>query len=235
MALGCASLAAEVQALCGRTGDTVLITTTQVASWFNEAQRDIADRVPGLHALTFSNKTSLDVTDTLRYALADITAGDYTEQGIAHVWEVFYLDGIDSRRLTFVPTDEFDDTWLDPTHADAPRDRARYWTRRGHSLEIAPLSGCGYWDKDLRFDGDFYARDFSAGDTTRTSDLSGADAGLKRYALAQAWRAIGSAGGVTGALMKARDYSEQYESWLDEYKAHNDRLLEWDGNLYAEQ
>lgn len=234
MALTCASLAAEVQALCGRTGDTALITSGQIASWFNEAQRDIVDRVPGLHAMTFKNRTSLDVTDNLRYALAEITAGDYTEQGIANVWGVFYLDGIDSRRLSFMPVDEFDETFLDPTHGDAPRDRPRWWTRRGHAIEIAPLSGCGYWDKDLRFDGDFYARDFSSGDVTRYCDLSGADTGLKRYALAQAWRAIGSAGGVTGALMKARDYFEQYECWLDAYKAHNDRLLEWDGNLDSE-
>jgi hypothetical protein len=225
-------MATQCQALCGRTGDTVLVTTDQIRTWFNEAQRDIADRVPGLHALIFSNKTSLDVTDTLRYALADITAGDTTEQEIANVWNVFYLDGEDSRRLTFVHTDEFDKNWIDPTHADAPRYRPRWWTRRGHAIEIAPMSGCGYWDHDLRFDGDVYPREFSAADTTRASDLSGAEEGLVSYALAQAWRAIGSAGGVQGALLKAADYSRRYESWLDTYEHKNNRLDEWNGNLY---
>ncbi len=235
MALSCASMAAQVQALSGRTGDTVLVTTDQIRVWFNEAQRDVADRAPGLHALTFSNRTSLDVTDTLRYFLGDITAGDYTEQGVANIWNVFYLDGADSRKLAFVHTDEFDANWIDPTHADAARYRPRWWTRRGNSIEIVPMSGCAYWDKDLRFDGDFYPREFSAADTTRYSDLSEAEEGLVAYALAQAWRAIGSSGGVQGALMKAADYSRRYEGWLDNYEHKNNRLDEWPGNLYSDE
>lgn len=226
MALTCASMAAEVQALAGRTGDTVLVTTDQIKIWFNEAQRDIVDRVPGLQAMGFKNRTSLDTTDTIRYAIADLTM-DLTTQAAAAVHNVFYLDGAESRRLNFVHTDEFDDQWADPTHADAPRDKPHWWTRRGQYIEIVPLCASGYWDDDLRFDGDFYAADFTAGESTAYSDLCEADEGLKYYALSKAWRSIGN-------MNKAVDYSQQYEFWLDNYEHKNNRLNEWDGNLYSD-
>lgn len=233
MSLSCASLAARVQAQCGRTGDTVLITGEQVALWFNEAQGDIVERVPGLHAMTFKNTTSHDTTQTLRYALADITGGDYTTQGIAHVWNVSYLDGANSRQLDFVHTDEFDSQWPDPTNTNAPLGQPSHWTRRGQYLELRPVSSCAYCDKDLRFDGDFYARDFTT-DSTVASDLSRADEGLVSYALAQAWRAIGSAGGGQAAILRAIDYSQRYEMWLDNYERRNNSLVEWDGNMFSD-
>lgn len=228
MAQTCSELVAEVQALCGRTGDTVLICPTQVMRWFNEAQRDVVNRCPGLHALSFKNTTSLDTTQTLRYALTDITLGDYTEQVISSIWQVYYLDGQDSRKLHFVHTDEFDSQWPDPTHADSRFDIPKHWTRRGQYIEMRPVAACGYCDKDLRFDGDVHARDFTNADSTvRYSDLSEADEGLKYYALSKAWRAIGK-------QERAYEHSIAYESWLEQYQADNDRLLEWPGNLYSD-
>lgn len=227
MPMSCASMAAQVQALCGRTGDTELVCLTQIAKWFNEAQRDIVNRCPGLHAMTFKNTTSLDTTQSLRYSLNDITGGDYTEQVISDVWGVSYLDGQDSRKLSFVHTDEFDAQWPDPTHADSVFGKPRHWTRRAKNIEIRPVSACSYCDKDLRFDGDFHAREFTTADTTRYSDLSQADEGLSNYALCKAWRSIGD-------TRKAMDYSVQYEAWLTQYQADNDRLDSWGGGMYED-
>lgn len=227
MALSCASLAAQVQALCGRTGDTELVCVTQIARWFNEAQADIVNRCPGLHAMTFKNTTSHDTTQTLRYAIDDITAGDYTTQVISDIWDVQYLDGQNSCQLHFVHTDEFDAQWPDPTHSNSPFGKPHYWTRRGKYIEITPVCATGYCDKDLRFDGDFHAREFTSADSSRYSDLSQADEGLTDYALSKAWRAIGD-------IQRAVDYSISYEAWLDQYKADNDRLNCWGGGMYEE-
>lgn len=226
MAQTCAEMVDEVKARCGRSDDEVLVTQAQVTTWFNEAQQDIVTRTPGLHAMSFKNTTSHDTTQSLAYAIGDITGGDYTNQSIANIWDVFYLDGADSQRLHFVHTDEFDANWPDPTDSEAVFAKPHHWTRRGKNIEIRPVCSSAYYDKDLRFDGDFFARDFTTY-SDDASDLSSADAGLKYYALAQAWRDIGN-------IVKAADYSGQYESWLERYQTANDRLLEWPGNLYSD-
>lgn len=225
MPMCCASMAAEVKNLCGRTDDAVLITANQVTTWMNEAQRDIVLRVPGLHAMGFKNTASLDTTQTLRYAISDITL-DYTTQVISTVWNVFYMDGQDSKRLHWVHTDEFDANWIDPTNSESVTGRPHHWTRRGAYIEIRPLCATAYCDKGLRFDGDMFGRDFTSGDSTKYSDLSEADEGLKDYALSKAWRAIGE-------TVKAVDCSRQYENFIENYQVRNDRLLEWDGNVFS--
>lgn len=219
-------MAAECQALCGRTGDTVLITTGQLAIWFNEAQRMIVRECPGLHCMGFKNTASVDFTDKVAYPLADFTL-DATTQTVANVFNVFYLDGLDSCRLSFVHTDEFDAQWIDPTHTDAARGKPRWWTRREAAIEIVPLCSSSYYDKGLRVDGDFYATDFTSGDSTVYGDICEADEGLKYYALSKSWRAMGQ-------TAKAIDYSQQFDLWLDGYQHQNDRLLEWDGNLFSD-
>ena len=227
MAQTCAEMVAEVKRRCGRTGDTALITDDQVTTWLNEVQVDIVDRIPGMEALNFRNTDSLDTTGALRYALADITAGDYTSQQIAEICDVFYLDGASSIRLNFVHTDEFDANWPDPTSSDAQTGLPHHWARRGGNIEIRPLCGSGYWDTDLGFVGHVYARDFTGGDSTEYSDLSRADFGMKEFALAQAWRTIGD-------KLKASDFSESYVGWLDRYDLKQNRLNAWDGNLYSD-
>jgi len=233
MALTCASLALDVQALCGRTDDAVLVTTARVAEWLNEAQREIAQKIPGLHALTFKNTTSLDTTAVLAYSLSDITAGDYTTQVIGDVWNVFYLDGNDSQCLHFVHTDEFDANWPDPTDSDSVFGKPHHWTRRANNIEMRPVCSSGYYDKDLRFDGWFYPRDFTGGDSTQCSDLSCADHLLKEYALGKAWEAIGEADGVAGALLQAEKHQARYRDALDQYESRNNRLDAWDGDIFS--
>lgn len=226
MALTGDSLTDEVQALCGRTDDTVLITDARVARWLNEGQRDVAGRVVGINSLNFKNITSTDFTQTLSYALTEWTVGDETEQGICHIHDAFYVDGADSIRLQEMFTDEFDLAYPDPTHSDIAFNKPTHWTRRGNSIEIFPVPACSYVDKDFRMDGDFYPEDFTTNDTTY-SDICGADEGLISFALSKAWRAIGE-------KAKSDEAKVDYEVWLAGYREQNDIIHAWDGNLYGQ-
>ena len=223
------ALVDEIQALCGRTGDTVLVTDARVTRWINEAQRVIAENVPGLHELTFKNTLSLDTTAVLRWSLADITSGlsdDTSVNRIAHVFAVHYLNGLESKKLTYIPVDEFDEIWPDPTHSHVPVNICSVWTRRGNYVEIMPLCVTAYHDDDWRFDVGVYPREFTTNDTT-ASDLNDADEGLIAYGVWQAFVAIGSEKATDAAIWRTTFYE-----WLDDYKGQNDTMHEWNGNLF---
>jgi len=229
----------EVRAIVGRPDDTKLVTDVRVTRWLNEAQRKIVEQVPGLHGTTFTNAESLDTTQVVKYAITDITVGDSTsDYEICRVTDVWYLDGNESRKLKFTFIDEFDEIYPDPTHSDVPKDRPERWTRRGGYIELMPMVVTAYCDKDLRFDGDYYAGDFTTNDAS-ASDISGADAGLIKYAVWQAWEAIGGPQGLIEAPKWKRRWSNpdplpsESGGWLEGFKAQNDTLHEWDGDLYS--
>lgn len=231
----------EVKEIIGRSEDTVLITDTRVARWLNEAQDRIIEECPGLHSLTFKNTTSIDTTVTLRYAISDITVGDSSDNRVCHIFDVWYLDGNESRHLNFLHIDEFDEEWPDPTHSDIPKTKPSYWTRRGNYIEMTPLCLTAYCDKDLRFDGDYYPRDFTLNDAG-ASDFSQADAdkGLILYAVGEAWAAIGSGEALAKSQLWKKKFSNpeplpgEDVGWLEKFKARNDILYEWEGNLYGD-
>ena len=229
MALTGENLVDEVQVACGRTGDTVLITDARITRWLNEGQRVIAEKVPGLHELTFKNTTSLDTTVQLSWPLSDVTSGlldDTASNHVAHTFKVTYLDGNETRSLTYQPVDEFDCAYPDPTHTDIPHTQPVIWTRRGNSLEIMPLCLTEYCDKDWRFDFGFYPVDFTTNDSD-TSDLNDADEGLIAYAVWKAFVALGAERATDAAVWRTEFYG-----WLEEYKDQNDTMPEWSGNWY---
>ncbi|MHC4464786.1 MAG: hypothetical protein ACYS30_25655, partial [Planctomycetota bacterium] len=77
MALTGAELTDEIQAVTGRTtSGEPLVDTTRCTRWLNEAQKKIARECVDLECLHFSNRDSIDTTQTLKYAVADITVGD---------------------------------------------------------------------------------------------------------------------------------------------------------------
>ena len=237
MALSCGELIDEIQARVGRPGTTVLLDTTWVTRRLNDGQKAIVESVPLIPSLSFRNTTSVDTTGAILYALSEITVGDSsTANQVCHITDVWYLDGHDSRRLLFTPRDEFDRQHPDPTHSDEHFEKPSQWTLRGNSyVELYPYCASAYWDKNLRFDGDFYPKDFST-DSTAVSDISLADEGLILYGVWKAWEAI-----VTNPVMteKARRaWSNSNPSagenlgWLEEFKDKNESLIAWSGNLY---
>jgi len=234
--LTAAEMADEVQALTGTTDtDEPLATESRITRWLNESQRIIVKKCAGIESLTFKNTTSFDMTSLYEFDINDITGGDFTTQDIAHVWDVWYLDGNESAQLTFLPTDEFDSQYPDPTHSDIPVSFPKHWTRRAGQIEILPMSACAYWDSDLRFDGDFYPRDLSA-DSTEVCDISmSTDTGLIIYATAQYYAAAGKP--IEARIWEKRwsnddPKNEEEQGWLEDFIEANNVMHEWNGNLY---
>jgi len=225
MALTGEELTDEIQELVGRTSNIVLVDDTRCARWLNEAQRKIVDECPGIQNLLFKNATSLDTTQSLAYPIEDITVGDETSDEIAHIFDVWYIDGADSYKIRWMHVDEFDLEYPDPSSTDFGFDRPSKWTRRGSNIEMFPLCACGYCNKDLRIDGDVYAGDFATNDTT-ASDISDADDILIAYGIHKAWGAIGDEG-------KSQIWKMKYIGLLDDFKTKQDGLQQWDGNMYS--
>jgi hypothetical protein len=232
MSLSGSKLTDEVRALTGREDDTVLIDATRVTRWLNEGQREIAERVPGLFALSFKNTDSIDTTELVQYSIAEISVGDTTVDVITdttgnvvnRIWDVKYLDGNETIDLVFQHIDEFDKRFPDPTHSDFPQDLPYYWTRRGDYIEILPMCATANCDKDLRFDGDYYPTDLTTASTC-VSQLRLADEGLIKFAVSKVWESVGNE-------QKSAIWMQKFHTWVDEYKAQNDNLYEWEGGMY---
>lgn len=227
MALSGAELISEVKALVGREGDTVLMDSTRVRRWLNEGQRKITEACPGLNCTYFKNTTSVDTTVVRSYAVTDWTVGDSTNQEICHVLDMWYLDGNDTEKLIYLPIDEFDSEFPDFTHTDFNADQPMYWTRRGQYVEVAPRCATAYCDKDLRMDGNFYPDEITETASTHLLDLSNADEGVIRYAVAQAWGAIGKED-------KYILWQQKFNDWLENYRNNNNLMPEWGNNLYGD-
>lgn len=226
-----AELIDEVQALCGRSTDTVLITPARITPWLNEAQRQIIDNVAGIKCLTFKNAKSIAcVSDQMKYAISDITTGgDNTTQKACHIFNIYFLDGANSYKLTYFPTDEFDAMYPDPTSSDFEPDKPMRWTERAGNIEVFPRPSTEYADYTLAIDCDFYAADFSV-DSTKTSDITNSDDGLIYYALSRAFTAIGGQEGSAKSIENKTYFAE----WLSDYQGDNDNLSGWEATLYPE-
>ena len=232
MALTGAELIDEVQAVTGRTASgESLVDVTRCIRWINEGQEKIARECVNLECLSFDNRDSIDTTQTLKYPVADITVGDTsTLERVNRVFDVYYLNGLESRKLTYMFTDDFDAEYPDPTHTNVPKNRPTHWTRRGNYIEIFPLCQTAYCDDDLRFVGDFWPHDLSVADTTY-SDICEADEGLIAYGAWKAWNAIGG----NQATLEALKWKKTFNDWLGDFKDRNEILHEWDGNMYGEE
>lgn len=245
MAMYGSELIDEVRAHVGREGsaDAGVITDARVCRWINEGQRQIAEKVPGILALTYKCNTSVDATATLAYPLSDWTIPLYSPDAtttniVNHIHALHILDGINSKEIEFVHTDVWDEI-ADPTSTDYGTDQPTYYTRRGGNLEIRPLASSGYYDQILRLDADFYPEDYTTTGTDATAHIPDADEGLIMYGTAKAYRAIGD----TNSIKKAKELEFQFsnpdprpgdkQGWLEDFKQQNDELQEWDGDLYG--
>lgn len=225
MALTGEELTDEVQALLGRTNDTVLCTDARITRWLNEAQDEIAEECPDLLCLAFDvTESHTCVTTSVSYAIGDLSVNDPTAAAACHIHDVFYMDGQNSYRLKYTHLDVFDEQYVDITHTDYLRERPYRWTRRGQNIDMYPLTDSGYSGDGLRFTGTRYCEDFTTNDSG-ASDLSKADDGLIMYAVARGWQAIGKE-------EKKILWDSDFSRWLNDYREKNDTIHGWPGNLY---
>ncbi len=151
------------------------------------------------------------------------------------VTQVWYLDGNESKKLKYLPPDDFNSQHPDPTHADEVFGKPKEWTmKNNYQVVIYPYCDSGYWDKDLKFVGDFYPLDFTT-DSTESSDISTADELLIQYGVWQAWKAIGN----LNEQIKAQKVWTNPEplpgekiGLLEEFKDHVTAMPGWSWNLY---
>ncbi len=249
------SLVDEVRALVGREGANAqgVITDDRVTRWLNEGQRRIAEECPGLPELEFRNPaigeattafTHTIATDTVNYAISDLTfAGgadynDLTDEKAIFISSVWHIDGANSLRLRFFPTDEFDQFLIDPTSSEVVTDRPSRWTRRGNNIEVAPRPSSTYNGDGLRIDGMRTPQEFTTNDSTE-SELNNVDEGLIMYGVAKAWNAIGGVEAMVKADIEMRKFTNpnppltQDIGWLERYKDKYSAMESWDANIYT--
>jgi hypothetical protein len=225
-ALTGAELIDEVRALTGREDDTVLCTTTRINRWLNEAQEAVIDSCPGLpcrHIEDLSAWYCVSTSNT--HNLSDLADGTYPP---AHIETIWYRNGTSSFLMDFMPADEFDERYPDPSNYTATQPKS--WTRKGQQVHVAPwpssdwiAAAAGDETGTYRVVYTAYAQDFTPNDTD-TSDLSQADKGLILYSVAEAWGAI-------GIEEKRILWKSKFREWLDEYYAKYSRMGAWDDNI----
>ena len=229
MALTGATLTDEVQALVGRESNQILVDNTRVTRWLNEAQRVIAEECPDLDCLYFVNTASLDTTETILYAVNEITVC-HTAGSVCYITDVFYLDGNESRKLEFIHPDQFDEDWPDPTHSDVAKSRPTHWTMQGDLsggyVKMMPFCLTTYCEKDLKFVGTMYPREFTTEDSS-VSGIKDADDAMIAYAVAKAWGAIDPPGSDNEVKWWAK-----FTASLDDLKNQSSRFHQWDGNIF---
>ncbi len=242
MALSCANLIDEVQAIIGRPGDTELVDTTRATRWLNEAQRIIAERVPALRPLMVDN-TSLTTDQQLSYNLVDLTVGDETAVTMAdttvsvinRIFGIGYVDGANSRQLRYTHIDEWDKT-VDPSSSDFAEGIPFRYTRRANAIEIRPIADT---TKPLRIIGDRWPVDFTT-NSSSVSELERADEGLIMFAQGKAFKAMGDPQSIARSKIIDKEFSNQNPGpneefgWLEEYARRENELHGWDGDLLSD-
>lgn len=239
MALSCANLIDEIQALVGRPDDTELVDATRTTRWLNEAQRIIAEKVPALRPLMVDN-TSLSTDQQLSYNLVDLTVGDETAVTMAdttvsvinRIFSIGYVDGANSRWLRYNHIDEWD-KFVDPSSSDFGEGTPIRWTRRANAIELRPIADV---TKPLRIIGDRWPTDFTT-NSSSVSELERADEGLIMFTEAKAWRAIGDEARHNIRMKQftnANPGPNEEFGWLEEYGRRENELHSWDGDLYGD-
>lgn len=242
MALTGEEITDEIRELVGRSGSAAMgvIDDTRAARWQNEAQQRIVEKCPGLPSRQIEDISSFNcVSDQINYSFASFCA----DRKMCHPLRLYYLNGKSSFELDYMPEDEFDAEYTDPTHSDYSPGQPANWTRKGTNIVIVPRASTDYAGTAGDTSGIFkfvytaYAEDFTTNDFDG-SDISNADEGLIYYGTWKAWAAIGNATKEKSWQKKWSNPSprgnEDY-GWLEKFKTLNDGMLAWDGSILFDE
>jgi hypothetical protein len=211
------NLITEVQALAKRTGDTALITQSRVTNFLNWAQVRVVRKCPGHLDLETKDVTAITlVADTFSYSFASMSPV------VFHPLRLYYLDGTQSKELTYLETDHFDNDY--PSPADQAEGIPNEWTRRASAVEIMSVPTSSEAGKYLRMDYTKTPTAFDTGTLAGTSDMGDVDEGLIMFACSEAFSAIGNKDD------EALKYRAKFEDWLDGYRMDKDSLYMAEAN-----
>jgi len=208
----CGWLIEEIQALTGRTDDTILITAARCVRWLNEAQLDIVRKCKGHLDLETKDVDAITlVADTFSYSIASF------DPVLFYLLRVYYMDGANSIRLEYKDTDEFDSKY--PSPADLADGIPSKYTRRANAIEVYPVPTSSEAGDYLRVDYTKRPTAFSVSSLTATCDMNDAYEGLIYFGASKAFKAIGG-----DKVTESDRYWGYYQNWLDGYQMEKDGL-----------
>lgn len=219
MAKTCAELITRVRQLVGRTTNlnTTLDLDDIILEALNEAQRQIVRKMPHIIELQVKDTTTLNtVTGQYSYSLSGFT------YPIAHISNIWILDGTSSQRLHYLDKNDFDVRWPDVSAVSSGL--PKYYTRRGNAIEFnCPISSA-YNGKDIRVDYCKWAADFEDTSSSATSEIEKADYGLILFAWAEALRVIAKGNAAMVAIAEER--FKTFVQWFNNFKSYHNMQIE---------
>lgn len=216
MAKTCAQFITRIKQLVGRSINlnSTLDLDNIILDALNEAQLYITRKLPHILELQTKDITTLKcITDHYEYAVP---------AAVAHLSDVWILDGSSSVQLTYVHKNEFDAQWPDVPSVGSGLPSC--YTRRGSNIEFnCPISS-DYNDKVIRFDYCKWPIAFTSSTSTQTSSLINADYGLILFAWSEALRVLAK---CNQTILKTADEKLLWFSqWLDNYSDYHDKQTE---------
>ena len=219
MAKTCVELIARVKQLVGRSTNlnSTLDLDTIILDALNEAQIQIVRKLSHILELQVKDVTSLvTVLDQYEYDLSDI------DIPVAHLSQVWILDGESSQRLTYINKDTFDKRW--PDVSVIASGLPKYYTRRGNTIEFNCPVSSDYAAKAIRVDYCKWAAEFESITADEESELINADYGLILFAWSEALRVL--AKGNTAILRVADEKLLMFSEWFNTYKSYYSMQIE---------
>jgi len=218
MSLTCAQMIDRVLERVGRKHTTSTFKLDDVIlDALNEAQRTIVRRCPHVLELQVRDTTYCKAeTDRYEYDLSDI------DPPIAHLRQVWVMNGLETHRVTFKSRKWFDSQYPDPSAVSSGL--PTYYTQVGHTLVFSCPFSSDYNGLALRLDYCQWAGEFDSVESQEISDIEDADQGLMYYAEAETLRAI--ARGNASVLAAARLKEGQFHDWLTELQSYHDLQTE---------
>jgi len=219
MAKTCAELITRIKQLVGRSTNvnSGIDIDNIILDGLNEAQIYIVRNCPHILELQIKDTTTLDtVLDQYSYNLSGFTIP------IAHICNVWIMDGSSSIRLKYMEKEHFDRKY--PDISDIASGCPYIYTRRANTIEFNCPVDSSYAAKDIRVDYTRWAAPFTLAGTTAVSTLINADRGLEFFAWADTLRIL--AKGNVSLLRVADEKKLWFDEWLDDYSDYYEKQIE---------
>ena len=219
MAKTCTELITRIKELVGRNGNVSSSISLDdiILDALNNAQLHIVRKVPNILELQVKDTGTLAcVTDQYEYSLAGF------DPAIAHLSEVWIMDGTDSRRLRYRHKADFDRKY--PDVSEIASGMPGWYTRRGNKIEFNCPVASNYSTYPIRVDYCKWAAEFASTTSTEVSRIQQSDKGLILFAWAETLNAI--AKGNTTLIGIATQKKLLFDEWMEEFADYHDMQLE---------
>ena len=214
----CVQLIGRVKQLVGRAvaGNTISIDQI-ILDALNDAQAFITRQCPQIMSLqTKDTTTVLTVLNQYAYSIAAV------DPAIAHLMDVWILNGLSTTKLDFLATRIFDNQYPDVASISAAC--PDFYTQRGTQIEFNCPINSDYAGLYLRLNYTKWPTSFASTTSVARSQLLKASQGLIFYAWSETLRAI--AKNNPAMLQAANEKRSWFNDWLDDYSQYHDLQVE---------